>query len=439
MLGLALPQLLAANQGKGQRTDKSVILFFLQGGQSQIDLYDMKPDAPEQIRGEFKPISSTVPGLQICEHLPRLAKQTKKLAIIRSMQHDVRNHNPAGYIALTGWTPSRDVVAFPATSDDYPNPGCVVSLLKPARKPIPPFVQLSAGLIGDATTQVPGQNSGFLGARFDPLKVTADPSATSFSVEELSLPLGVDAQRMATRRTLLAKIDAGWSLIKDSDEIAKLDTFYQRAFTLLTSDESRQAFNIAAEPASVRDRYGRFVNGQRLLLARRLIEAGVRLVNVYWGGAINDPDDYWDTHKGNFTKQKAYLLPQFDQCFSALLEDLDQRGLLDTTLVIAMGEFGRTPKIGQITSNGGTDLTGRDHWPHCYSILLAGCGIRGGQTIGRSDETTSSVVERPVHPQDIIATIYHALGLDYEVEIKTRENRPTRATRGEPVRELWAG
>jgi hypothetical protein len=225
--------------------------------------------------------------------------------------------------------------------------------------------------------------------------------------------------------------------MQKSPEVQRLDAFYQRAFAMVTSPEARRAFDLSREPDRLRDRYGRHIHGQRLLLARRLIEAGVRLVTVYWGGPLNEPDDYWDTHKENFPKQKDHLLPPFDQCYSALLEDLHQRGLLDTTLVIAMGEFGRTPKIGQITANAGTDATGRDHWPFCYSITMAGCGIRGGQVIGASDDEAAYPTERPVSPDDFTATIYHALGIDLNAEIHDPLNRPLPITRGEPVHELW--
>jgi hypothetical protein len=437
LFGLSLADVLRADTQSRGRREKSVILFYLQGGQSQLDTWDMKPDAPDGIRSEFKSIATNVPGIQICEHMPRLAKIADKYSIIRSMAHETKNHNPGGYNALSGVPPTRDIVAFAPSADDYPNPGSVVALLKPAPKTVPSYVQLSAPFLGDAGTPMPGVGSGFLGPKYDPLKVYADPNASDFAVEELSLPEGVTPERLATRRSLLKMVESAFPLIQESPQIARLDTFYQRAYSLLTSPAARTAFDIQSEPEKVRERYGRNTYGQQLLLARRLVEAGVRLVTVYWGGHVNAPDPYWDTHQNNFAAQKDQLLPPFDLCLSALLEDLEQRGLLETTLVVAMGEFGRTPRIGQITANAATNATGRDHWPFCYSIVLAGGGIKGGQVLGASDETASYPTERPVHPNDIVATIYHTMGLDPHTMIYDRLGRPIPATQGEPVLELF--
>jgi hypothetical protein len=439
LFGLSLADVLRADtQAPRPRREKSVILFYLQGGQSQLDTWDMKPDAPDGIRSEFKPIATNVPGIQICEHMPRLSKMADKYAIIRSMAHETKNHNPGGYNALSGVAPARDIVALPPSADDYPNPGSVVAMLKPGPKTVPSYVQLSAPFLGDAGTPMPGVSSGFLGPRYDPLKVHADPNAADFAVEELSLPEGVTPERLSTRRSLLKTVESAFPLIQESPQIARLDTFYQRAYSLLTSPAARKAFDIQSEPEKVRDRYGRNTYGQQLLLARRLVEAGVRLVTVYWGGHVNAPDPYWDTHQNNFAAQKDQLLPPFDLCLSALLEDLDQRGLLETTLVVTMGEFGRTPRIGQITANAATNATGRDHWPFCYSIVMAGGGVKGGRVIGASDETASYPAERPVHPADIVATIYHTVGIEPHTMIKDRLGRPIPATQGEPVSELFA-
>jgi uncharacterized protein (DUF1501 family) len=285
---------------------------------------------------------------------------------------------------------------------------------------------------------MPGLHSGVLNPQYDPLKVIADPNEPGFKIDELSLPTGADPERFNQRRSLLQLVDSEYTLLKKSPVVEKMDRFYQRAFDLVTSPEARKAFDISQEPTKLRERYGRFTYGQQLLLARRLVESGVRLVTIVWGGAINAPKDYWDTHQGNFTKQKDYLLPQFDQCYTALLDDLEDRGLIDDTLVVAMGEFGRTPRVGQITANGGTDATGRDHWPFCYSITMAGAGIRGGQVIGKSDETTTTYEERPVTPEDLAATIYHGMGINYEAEMHDQLNRPLPIVRdGHPVHELW--
>lgn len=446
-MGLGLPQLLQAEAqaaqiaraaGKSSKREKSCILFFLMGGQSQLDMWDMKPNAPEMIRGQFKPISTNVDGIQICEHMPDLAKRADRFAIIRSMTHFAKNHAPACYYALSGTAPKRDIVAFGLTADDYPAFGSVASLLKPATRPVPSYVQLSPALIGDGGIQMPGLHAGFLGAKYDPLKVITDPNVDSFEVEELSLPGEVSDRRLGDRRSLLKLVEDEFPLMAESKAVGRMDQFYQRAFNLVTSPDARRAFNIQAETPKMRERYGRNIYAQQLLLARRLVESGVRLVTIVWGGPINAPLDYWDTHQGNFPKQKDKLIPIFDQCYSALLDDLKDRGMIDDTLVIAMGEFGRTPRIGQITANGGTDSTGRDHWPFCYSITLAGGGVQGGQVIGKSDDTTATFEERPVTPEDLTATLYHALGIDHHTHVRDQLNRPLPIVRnGEPVLELW--
>jgi hypothetical protein len=441
-LGLSLPQLLRADaQPAGNRIRRratSCILFFLLGGQSQLETFDMKPGAPDNVRGEFRPINTTVPGITVCEHMPRLARQAHVFGQIRSMTHRASNHNPGVYYALTGVPPSRDIVALSTAPDDYPHPGSVVSRFLPSTRPVPTFVQLSPPLVGDANTQVAGQNAGFLSAAYDPLKVSGDPNEPDFAVEELALPAPVTNQRLDRRRSLLRTVEEEFPLVNELPELDRMATYYRRAYQLVTSPESRRAFDLRQEPTRLRDRYGRNRFGQSLLLARRLVEAGVRLTTVYWGGALNSPDDFWDTHTGNIPKQRDKLLPLWDQCLSALLEDLQQRGLLDSTLVISMGEFGRTPRIGQRTVNAGTDATGRDHWPNCYTILLAGGGVRGGAVVGRSDQYTAYPTERPTAPEDLIATIYYALGLDTEGELRDRLNRPLPITRGHPVTELFS-
>jgi hypothetical protein len=446
-MGLALPELLRAEAqaaelakatGGSSRREKSCILFFLMGGQSQLDMWDMKPDAPEMIRGEFKPMSTNVDGIQICEHLPMLAQRMDRIALIRSMTHHVKNHAPAGYYALSGMPPKRDIGVLGLAPDDQPAPGSVVSLLKPSTRPVPSYVQLSPSQVGDNSIQMPGLHAGFLGPKYDPLKVTSDPNEAGFQVEQLSLPETVNDRRLDDRRSLLKLVESEFPLIAESPAIGKMDSFYQRAFNLVTSAEARKAFDIGSEDPKLREKYGRNIYAQQLLLARRLVESGVRLVTVVWGGPINAPLDYWDTHQGNFPKQKDKLIPVFDRCYSALLDDLKDRGMLDDTLVVAMGEFGRTPRVGQITANGGTDSTGRDHWPFCYSITLAGDGVRGGQVIGKSDETTATYEERPVTPEDLIATIHHALGIDPHAEVRDQLGRPLPIVRGgEPVHELW--
>ncbi|WP_422927602.1 DUF1501 domain-containing protein [Singulisphaera sp. PoT] len=441
-MGLGLPGLLRAESlleaDRPPRSKaKSCILFYLQGGQSQLETFDMKPRAPEQVRGVFKPIATNVPGTQICEHLPRLARMADKYALIRSMTHKFATHNPAGYYSLCGQPPDRDQFDLRRSPDDHPNPGAMTAKHKRGLDLIPPFVQLSGPLVGDIGIPMPGQTGGFLGASYDPFCVTLDPNEPNFGIDELSLPVDVTPQRLEGRQRLLDVVQEQFPKIRDAQEMDRLNEHYKRAFQLVTSVEARQAFDIGREPASVRDRYGRHTQGQSLLLARRLIESGVRFVTVYWGGALNVPDSYWDTHTDSIPKQRDRLLPRFDQCLSALLEDLDDRGLLDSTLVASLGEFGRTPKMGQTTGENGTDQTGRDHWPHCYSVLLAGGGVTGGAVIGESDRFAAQPAERPTAPEDLVATIYDALGLDWSVEVNDRLGRPLPITRGQPINELF--
>ncbi len=407
------------------------ILLYLQGGQSQLETFDLKPGAPPEIRGELRPIATRVPGTQVCEYLPLLARLADRFALVRSMTHSNTNHNPAGYYVLSGARPATDEFDIRASRDDFPHPGAVAARLRPAESAVPSCVQFSPAVVGDLAIQMPGQGAGFLGAAFDPFKVTTDPNAPDSDVEGLTRPDDVPADRLDERRRLLQRLEGLRPM-----EGPGLDAFHDRAYQLLTAPASRRAFRLDQEPARLRDRYGRHTPGQALLLARRLVEAGVRLVTVIWGGPLNSPDDFWDTHKQHFVKQRERLLPRFDQCLSALLEDLEQRGLLATTLVVSMGEFGRTPRIGQDFGND-TDATGRDHWPHCYSILLAGGGVAGGAVLGRSDRWTMTPADRPTRPEDVTATIYHALGIDAAAEMPDRLGRPQPLSRGRAVLELF--
>jgi hypothetical protein len=440
-LGLSLPGLLRAEETTGKARPrpraKSVVLFYLMGGQSQLDTWDMRPDAPEGIRGEFLPIPTNVPGMTLCEHMPRLAAIADKFAIVRSMNHTSTSHNAGAYHALLGEKP-RFEAGLAATEADFPGAGAIAAKFLAGRPTIPPFVQLSSSMIGDNYLQMPGPGAGFLKAQYEPLKIIADPNADDFSVSEIALPEEVSPERFDGRRALLGSLDRQLGALGDSANVGKLDKFQRRAYGLVTSGEARKAFNLRDEPDAIRDRYGRNTHGQRLLLARRLVEAGVRFVSVYWGGLLNSPDDYWDTHDAGFTKQKTRLLPPFDQCLSAFLTDLDARGLLETTLVVVMGEFGRAPKVGQVTANAGTDAQGRDHWPFCYSVVLAGGGVRGGTLVGRGDRYTAYPAADPYSPADLNATIFDALGLDPETEINDPLNRPLPISRGKPIRALFA-
>jgi hypothetical protein len=424
LAGLALPNLLRAEARRRRApaasrsgTAKSCILLFLAGGPSHHDMWDMKPGAAAEIRGEFKPIPTTATGIQLCEHLPRLARQAERFALIRSAHHRVSNaHAAAVYTALTGEDRGDATVAVTLSPRDNPAIGSVLTYLRPPEKPIVPFVSLPfITAEGAGGPPQPGIYGGWLGRRFDPLMILKDPNAPEFGVPEMRLNTEVSPDRLDSRHGLLSdlnrQLDAGLA----GSEGRTLNEYQQRAFRLLTSESARQAFDMACEDPRLRDAYGRNIYGQSTLLARRLIEAGTRMVCVKWAP---DANATWDTHGGNFTKLKNELLPQLDMALGTLIQDLEQRGRLEETLVICMGEFGRTPKV-----NGGA---GRDHWPYCYSLLLAGGGVKGGFVLGQSDKIGATPAEYPVTPQDIVATIYSLLGIPPDLELPDQLGRPLR-------------
>jgi hypothetical protein len=410
-MGLSLPHLLRGEStAEVKPIAKSCVLFLLHGGPSQLDIWDMKPLAPVEVRGEFKPIATRVPGIRITEHLPRLASLAHRYTIVRSMTHTAVNHNTATYWVTTGHSPLRDLIAFSPTENDFPHLGAQIALRKAGANNSPAAVSLPDP-ISDGPYTTPGQNGGFLGAAYAPFAIHGDPNDDHFVVDGLGAPAEDSPRRLSSRRSLLRTFDEQWSRLSDDPRIGQMDHYQQRAFNLLASDATRRAFNIEAESTRLRERYGRHKYGQSLLLARRLVEAGVRLVTVYWGGRVNNPDPHWDTHFNNNRRLKEELLPPFDQCFSAFLEDLDARGLLRSTLVICMGEFGRTPRFGQFTGNG-VDATGRDHWPHCYSIVVSGGTAEGGRVLGQSDSFAAYPAADPYSPQDLAASILSALGIN---------------------------
>ncbi len=443
LIGLSLPDLLRA--ATAQTKAKSLIVIALEGGPAHQDLWDMKPDAPENVRGEFKPIATTVPNLVFCEHLPLLAKQAHHLALIRSVHHTIGDHNAGYYYALTGKEPlvGSKLIVSPS-ADNFPPIPSVVAKLRPTGRPLPDLVQ-TPDMMSNNGFLLPGQHSGFLGAAFDPF-ISGDPSLPDYSVPGLKLPKNIPLDRMAARRNLRETIDHA---LGDGAAVDRLETHYKKAFHLISSPEARRAFDLSQEPEKVRERYGldptnprklearKFGGlphlGQCLLLARRLIESGVRVVTVCTGARF---DQSWDTHRDHFPLLKRSLLPMFDRGFSALLEDLHQRNLLDSTLVVALGEFGRTPKIGQITSDAGADKGGRDHWPHCYTVIMAGGGIPGGAIYGSSDRFAAYPLRNPVTPQDIAATVYKAMGIDHTMDIRDRLDRVQTLSLGTPIREL---
>lgn len=402
-LGLSLPQLLRADSMARPKSADSCVLLFLNGGPSHLDMWDMKPDAPAEIRGEFKPIASSVPGMQLSEHLPRLAQRMHHGTIIRSAHHSVNNsHAAAVYAALTGH--DRGEAGGGTKPTDNPAIGSVVGKVYPPTLPVLPYVSMPyITKEGAGGPPQPGFFGGWLGRTYDPLFVLRDPNQPDFRIEELSPPSDVAQDRLSGRRSLLRGLGRS----------GEMDGYQTRAFDLLSSPATQRAFRIEQEPRRIREAYGRNIYGQSVLLARRLIEAGTRVACVSWAP---DANATWDTHGGNFKKLKDQLLPQLDAALSALLDDLLARSMLQRTLVVVMGEFGRTPKV-----NGGA---GRDHWNFCYGLMLAGGGMKGGHIFGASDKIGGRPSTNPVTPADIVATIYHCLGVPKDLELRDNLDRP---------------
>jgi hypothetical protein len=436
LVGLSLPQWLRA-AGKSQPVKpraKAVIFLHQFGGPSQFESFDMKPDAPREVRGEFKPASSKLPGVPICDRLPQMAGWMDQVCLIRSMQHSMRNHNSATYYSLTGYAPPVDDIRLRDSLDLFPAYGSIVDKLAPAAGGMPTFVAYPHVLRDGSIT--PGQHASFLGKAHDPLFFAQDPNAANFSLPELQLPADVSIERLESRRALLKLIDEQSKLLDSSATARGIDEAYQRAVGMLTSPKVRQAFDLSKEPAAVRDRYGRTTYGQSCLLARRLVEAGVKFVNVYFASAIGGRkgDGGWDTHGfgGNPMAPilRDYLLPITDHTLPTLLDDLKSRGLLDTTLIVWMGEFGRAPHINK--------EAGRDHWPNCYTALLAGGGVKRGYVHGASDKTGTFPASDAVRPDDLAATMFALLGLDPATEIRDTLGRPFPIAKGSVVKNIIA-
>jgi hypothetical protein len=423
LLGLGLPRLLAADARRKEsaRADHC-ILIFLDGGPSHLDMWDMKPDAPAEVRGEFKPIPTSLPGVSFSEYLPRLAKWMHHCTLVRSMHHSVNNaHAAAVYAALTGH--DRGEIGGGTKPDDHPAIGSVLGMLRPPRANVPAFVSLPyVTKEGAGGPPQPGFFGGLLGRTHDPLFVLRDPNAPDFAMPEMNLPDGVSADRLEERKRLLGTVGNP----SENHQARELTGFQAKAFDLLSSPAAQQAFRLDREPLPVRESYGRNIYGQSVLLARRLIEAGTRVVCISWAP---DANATWDTHGNNFRSLKNTLLPQFDAAASSLLRDLHDRGLLERTVVAMMGEFGRTPKV-----NGNA---GRDHWNFCYSLLLAGGGFKKGYVHGSSDRIGGRPRENPLTPAELIATIYTCLGVEPTLELRDRLARPiTLLPWGNPVQEL---
>ena len=446
--GLALPALLAAERKPTGRA-KSCLLIFMDGGPSHLEMWDLKPNAPVEIRGEFGPIKSSVPGITVGELLPQTAPLMHHFAQVRSVHHGVNDHNAGSYYMLTGRSPadgSKLVQTDSATT--FPPFGAVTAKLKPAAKPIPPYVLLPEYQWNNGV-DIGGQKGGFLGAACDPF-VGGDPSLKGYSVPGLDLTADLPLDRLGQRDDLRGQLDRAIGTLGESPATDRLDVFRRKAVEVITSPDTRAAFDLGREPQKLRERYGldpgtdRSVEarkfgglphiGQTFLLARRLIEAGVRLVTVMTGRRI---DQAWDTHRDHFGLMKKSLCPPFDRALSALMTDLADRRLLDDTLVVVMGEFGRTPKVGQVTSNAGAiKKDGRDHWPYCYTVLFAGGGVPGGAVIGSSDATAARPKENPATPEDVAATIYTLLGIDPTTELIDGQNKPYTLAPGTPIKGL---
>lgn len=437
--GLNLTAWLGRQRASGAATSPAPkarhVLFLHQwGGPSHLDTFDMKPKAPEGIRGQFAPIQSATPGLYLTEHLPRFSRVLGRFAQVRSVHHRIRNHNSAGYYSLTGHAPPIDDIRLRDTLELYPSYGSTVAKLRPSDDPaLPTFVSFPHVLRDGSLT--PGQHASFLGKAYDPFFVGQDPNRPSFRLPELSLPGSMSLERLDDRRALLAHIDRQGALLEASGTARGIDAFYERALTMLASPAVKRAFDLAEEDPKLRDAYGRTTYGQSCLLARRLIEAGVRFVSVYFSDTIGGGGGGgWDTHGNNFHELKNRLLPSTDQTVPTLMDDLAARGLLDETLIVWMGEFGRSPKVTN-TPQFGPD--GRDHWPDCYTVLLAGGGIRPGAIWGSSDRIGAYPATDPVRPDDIAATMYHALGIDPATEVIDTLGRPLPIAAGTPLTGLF--
>jgi hypothetical protein len=407
--GLTLPQFLALRSAAaaegGPRAD-AVILLWLAGGPSHLDTFDPKPEAPAEIRGEFGAIGTNVAGLQISEHLPLTAKVMDKVALVRTLSSTIAAHEQASQYLLTGYRPLSTL--------EYPSYGAVVAKELGPRKSLPPYV---------AIPDVPraGQ-AGFLGGGYNAF-TAPDPSARGYRVQNLHLPADVDPARLTRRQLFTRRMNERFESELPDSSVHAVDQFYARAYDLVNSTGARKAFDIDGESTALREQYGMTPMGQGSLLARRLVEAGARFVTVSRGG--------WDTHANNFKTLRDRLLPELDQAYSALLTDLAQQGMLEKTLVLLMGEFGRTPKVNP--------RGGRDHWSRCRFVAFAGGGVRGGQVIGKSDEQGAMPVERPVSVEDVATTIYTALGIDTEKQYVTPTGRPIHiASGGQVIPELWS-
>jgi hypothetical protein len=458
MMGMTLNQLFRAQAvaeaagsggGPGWGKAKSVILVYLQGGPSHLDLWDPKENVPTNVKSEFKPISTKIPGVQFTELLPKLATVNDKFTMIRSMSYTPNglfNHTAAIYQMMTGYTtdkvsPSGQLE--PPSPKDFPNFGSNIIKMQPLDVPMLPFVMLprplqESNVVGKAGT------GGFLGKAFDPYTLYPDGDDMDMAkmerirIDDLQLRPDVFTVRLQRRARLREALSSQMKEMEKAVASWQLDDYYDRALNLIVSGRARDAFALSSEPDKLRDSYGRNTFGQSLLLARRLVEAGTRVVEVIWPKVANSDNHSWDCHTGLFQRMKDQAAPMLDSGLSTLIEDLDQRGLLDSTLVVAVGEFGRSPQKGVSTSGNDNSPDGRDHWPYCYTSIIAGAGIKRGYVHGSSDKTGSAPLENPVHPGELLATIYHAFGIAPETIVYNHLNQPRELVKAQAVTSLFA-
>lgn len=435
-LGATLPKLLHAADSTATFAPraKSAIFLYQFGGPSHVDTFDMKPTAADGIRSNYQTIPTSVSGLRICEHLPQTARIMDKVTVIRTVHHHMKNHNSASYYALTGHAPPVDDIRLRDTLELFPAYGSVVDKLAPVKTGMPTFVAYPYVIRDGEVT--PGQHASFLGKAHDPLLITRDPNDPNFRLPELSLPAHLTSDRLNDRRAMQKFLNEQTRQLEPSSNTAAIGAYYERALAMLDTPKVRDAFDLSQEPAALRDRYGRTTYGQGCLLARRLIERGAKFVNTYFAetiGGRSTTSGGWDTHGFDDTRMypilKAFHLPITDVTLPALLIDLDERGLLDETLVIWMGEFGRTPRIN-------TNIS-RDHWPQCYSVLLAGGGVKRGFVYGESDKSGAYPDKDPVHLEDLTATIFALLGINPATELHDVLNRPLPVSAGRIVHEIF--
>ena len=460
MLGLSLGSLFALqakagdpkakpqedSPGWGQA--KSIIMLYLQGGPSHLDLWDPKENVPDNVKSPFKAIETRLPGVKYTEILPKLAKVNDKFTMIRSMSYTPNglfNHTAAIYQMMTGWTtdkvsPSGQLE--PPDPRDFPNFGSQLVRLKPVTQPMLPFVMLPRPL-QESNVVGKGGSAGFLGKAYDPYTLYPDGDDMDMDkmnrvrVDDLKLRPEVFGPRLARRAKLRQAIDAGMPDIDKAVKDYNLDAYYDQALKLVISGKAREAFDLTREPAAIRDAYGRNTFGQSCLMARRLVEAGCRVVEVVWPKVANSDNHSWDHHVGLPERMKNQSGPMLDAGLSGLITDLDQRGMLKDTLVVCVGEFGRSPQKGVSTSGNGNDANGRDHWPYCYTAVVAGAGVRRGAVYGESDKTASSPRKDPVHPGELLASIYHAFGVDPKTIVYNHLNQPRELVQHEPVTSLF--